>query len=139
LNATLISAIRDHTQGRHFSLVGGAYGCRRRSTCFLGDLAIVGLSSISDASKILRRIREAAMPSSRQTDVLVIIDSPNSPTVARRACRRPRHSIVDMFSLGGAWRPGRARAMQAYVDHMLALLPFEPKAMSDLGGLHAHS
>jgi lipid-A-disaccharide synthase len=33
-----------------------------------------------------------------------------------------------------AWRPGRARAMRAYVDHVLALLPFEPAALSRLGG-----
>jgi len=33
-----------------------------------------------------------------------------------------------------AWRPGRARAMNRYIDHVLALLPFEPKAHQDLGG-----
>ncbi len=33
-----------------------------------------------------------------------------------------------------AWRPGRARAMRAYVDHVLALLPFEPAAHERLGG-----
>ena len=33
-----------------------------------------------------------------------------------------------------AWRPGRARAMRGYVDHVLALLPFEPQAHARLGG-----
>jgi len=33
-----------------------------------------------------------------------------------------------------AWRPGRARSMRAYVDHVLALLPFEPDAHARLGG-----
>ena len=33
-----------------------------------------------------------------------------------------------------AWRPGRARAMRRYVDHVLALLPFEPEAHRRLGG-----
>ena len=33
-----------------------------------------------------------------------------------------------------AWRPGRAKAMRAYVDHVLALLPFEPAAHRRLGG-----
>jgi len=33
-----------------------------------------------------------------------------------------------------AWRPGRAPRMRAYVDHLLALLPFEPDAHRRLGG-----
>jgi lipid-A-disaccharide synthase len=33
-----------------------------------------------------------------------------------------------------AWRPGRARKMRPYVDHLLALLPFEPSAHARLGG-----
>src|SRR6185369_5156277 len=33
-----------------------------------------------------------------------------------------------------AWRPGRARKMRNYVDHVLALLPFEPAAHLRLGG-----
>src|SRR6185369_1867747 len=33
-----------------------------------------------------------------------------------------------------AWRPGRARKMRNYVDHVLALKPFEPEAHLRLGG-----
>src|SRR6185437_919795 len=33
-----------------------------------------------------------------------------------------------------AWRPWRARSMRRYVDHALALLPFEPAAHRKLGG-----
>jgi lipid-A-disaccharide synthase len=33
-----------------------------------------------------------------------------------------------------AWRPGRARAMVGYVDHVLGLLPFEPEAYRRLRG-----
>ena len=33
-----------------------------------------------------------------------------------------------------AWRPGRAKKMRAYVDHVLALKPFEPEAHRRLGG-----
>jgi len=33
-----------------------------------------------------------------------------------------------------AWRPGRAKRMRRYVDHVLALLPFEPDAHARLGG-----
>ncbi len=60
-----------------------------------------------------------------------------SPTASRGACAgsRPGIPIVDYVSpTVWAWRPGRAPAMRAYVDHLLALLPFEPEAHGRLGG-----
>jgi lipid-A-disaccharide synthase len=142
LGASLISAIRERTQGKaHFSGVGGAHMAAEGvpSLFPLGDLAIVGFSSIpAMLSKILRRIREAAdAVIAAKPDVLVIIDSPEfSHRVARRVRERaPDIPIVDYVCPSvWAWRPGRARAMRTYVDHVLALLPFEPKAMNDLGG-----
>ena len=70
-------------------------------------------------------------------DVLVIIDSPEfTHRVAKRVrARAPHIRIVDYVCPSvWAWRPGRARAMRSYVDHVLALLPFEPAAMQRLGG-----
>ena len=69
--------------------------------------------------------------------MLVIIDSPEfTHRVARRVrARAPAIPIVDYVCPSvWAWRPGRARAMRAYVDHVLALLPFEPAAMRRLAG-----
>ena len=43
--------------------------------------------------------------------------------------------IVDYVSpTVWAWRPGRARAMRRYIDHVLGLLPFEPEAYRRLKG-----
>jgi len=142
LGAALISAIRDRTQGKaHFSCVGGAHMAAEGvpSLFPLGDLAIVGFSSIpARIPKILRRIREAAdAVVAAKPDVLVIIDSPEfTHRVARRVRERaPDIPIVDYVCPSvWAWRPGRARAMRPYVDHVLALLPFEPRALKDLGG-----
>jgi lipid-A-disaccharide synthase len=67
----------------------------------------------------------------------VIIDSPDfTHRVARRVRKlAPKIPIVDYVSPSvWAWRPGRARAMRGYVDHVLALLPFEPAAHQRLGG-----
>jgi lipid-A-disaccharide synthase len=72
-----------------------------------------------------------------QPDALVIIDSPD---FTHRVARRVRAAasaipILDYVSPSvWAWRPGRARAMRGYVDHVLALLPFEPRAHARLGG-----
>ena len=70
-------------------------------------------------------------------DILVIIDSPDfTHRVAKRVRARDAWiPIVDYVSPSvWAWRPGRARAMRTYVDHVLALLPFEPEAYRRLHG-----
>jgi lipid-A-disaccharide synthase len=97
------------------------------------------VSSIPAAlPKSLRRIREAANAVvAARPDVLVIIDGPDfTHRVARRVrAKAPAIPIVDYVCPSvWAWRPARARAMLAYVDHVMALLPFEPKVMKELGG-----
>jgi lipid-A-disaccharide synthase len=67
----------------------------------------------------------------------VIIDSPAfTLRVARYVHWFDRSiPIIDYVSPSvWAWRAGRARAMGAYVDHVLALLPFEPDVHRSLGG-----
>jgi lipid-A-disaccharide synthase len=70
-------------------------------------------------------------------DIVVIIDSPDfTHRVARRVrARAPSIPIVDYVSpTVWAWRPKRAGAMRRYIDHVLALLPFEPEAYRRLHG-----
>lgn len=103
------------------------------------DIAVMGLLPvIKKLPTLLARIREtvekliAARP-----DVLVIIDSPDfTHRVAKRVRQAlPHLPVVDYVSPSvWAWRPGRAKAMRAYTDHVLALLPFEPEAHQRLGG-----
>ena len=103
------------------------------------DLSIMGFAAVvKQLPMILRRIRETAdAVIAAAPDILVIIDSPDfTHRVARRVrARRPAMPIVDYVSPSvWAWRPGRARAMRRYVDHVLALLPFEPEAIAGWAG-----
>ncbi len=105
----------------------------------IDDLAIVGFAAVAkQLPTLLRRIREAARAVlAAKPDVLVIIDSPDfTHRVARRVrAADPTIPIIDYVSpTVWAWRPGRARAMARYVDHVLALLPFEPQEHLALGG-----
>lgn len=105
----------------------------------IGDLAIVGFAAVArQLPMLLRRIREAAAAVVHaKPDILVIIDSPDfTHRVARRVRKAvPTIPIVDYVSpTVWVWRPGRARAMTRYVDHVLAVLPFEPKVHRELGG-----
>jgi lipid-A-disaccharide synthase len=105
----------------------------------LSDIAVMGIVPvIRRLPTVLARIRQtAAAVVASPPDILVIIDSPDfTHRVARRVRRRlPRLPVVDYVSPSvWAWRPGRAKAMRRYVDHVLALLPFEPDAHRRLGG-----
>ncbi|MGH6726359.1 MAG: lipid-A-disaccharide synthase [Pseudolabrys sp.] len=142
LGAALIAAIAKRSQGRaRFSGIGGMHMAEAgvASLFPLGDLAIIGFAAIpASLPRILKRIRQAAdAVIAARPDVLVIIDSPEfTHRVARRVrARMPAVPIVDYVCPSvWAWRPGRAHAMRAYVDHVLALLPFEPTVMRRLGG-----
>lgn len=142
LGAALVAALRRATHGSaRFSGVGGSHMAEAGvpSLYPLGDLAIIGFAAIPAAlPKILKRIRQTAdAVIAAKPDVLVIIDSPEfTHRVARRVrAKAPGIPVVDYVCPSvWAWRPGRARAMRAYVDHVLALLPFEPDAMKKLGG-----
>ncbi|HZL40265.1 MAG TPA: lipid-A-disaccharide synthase [Pseudolabrys sp.] len=141
LGAALIAAIRRRNPEARFSGVGGAQMAALGVTSLfpLGELAIIGfVQIIASLPKIVRRIRDTADAVVAATpDVLVIIDSPEfTHRVARRVrARAPGISTIDYVCPSvWAWRSGRARAMKSYVDHVLALLPFEPKVMRELGG-----
>lgn len=141
LGAALIAAIRRRNPVAVFSGVGGAHMAAAgvESLFPLGDLAIVGFSAIvASLPKIVARIEATAVAIvATKPDVLVIIDSPDfTHRVARKVrARTPDIPIVDYVCPSvWAWRPGRARAMRRYVDHVLALLPFEPGAMKRLAG-----
>jgi lipid-A-disaccharide synthase len=105
----------------------------------IDELSIMGIAAIPRRlPMIFRRIRQtAAAVVAARPDALVIIDSPDfTHRVARRVRRlAPKIPILDYVSPSiWAWRPGRARAMRAYVDQVLAILPFEPAVHVKLGG-----
>lgn len=142
LGAGLIAALRRAGGDKiRFSGVGGAQMAAQGvdSLFPLGDLAIIGFGAIvGRLPAILRRIRRTANAViAAKPDVLVIIDSPEfTHRVAKRVrARAPAIPIVDYVCPSvWAWRPGRARTMRAYVDQVLALLPFEPTELQRLDG-----
>jgi lipid-A-disaccharide synthase len=142
LGFKLMRALREATGGQiEFSGVGGeameAEGLR--SLFPLADIAVMGiLPVLAKLPSLLARIREAAAAVvAARPDALILIDGPDfTHRVARRVRKAlPGLPIVDYVAPSvWAWRPGRAKAMRAYVDCLLALLPFEPAAHKRLGG-----
>jgi lipid-A-disaccharide synthase len=135
-------ALRQRTAGRvRFAGVGGREMAAEglASLYPIDDLPIIGFSAIPRRiPKILRLMRLTAKTVvASHPDILVIIDSPGfTRGIARRVrAADPSIAIVEYVSPSvWAWRPGRARVMRAYIDHILALLPFEPDVHRRLGG-----
>jgi lipid-A-disaccharide synthase len=142
LGAGLMKVLRQRLGGAvKFEGVGGQSMAREglASLFPIERLSIMGLAAVvKQFPMILRHIRETATAvTAASPDILVIIDSPDfTHRVARRVrARDPSIPIIDYVSPSvWAWRPGRARAMRAYVDHVLALLPFEPEEYRRLRG-----
>ena len=142
LGFKLIRALREAWDGDVALLgVGGeAMEAEGLKSLFpIADIAVMGiLPVLARLPTLMARIGQTsgAIIEARP-DALVVIDSPDfTHRVARRVRRAmPDLPIVDYVSPSvWAWRPGRARAMRAYVDRVLALLPFEPDAYVRLGG-----
>jgi lipid-A-disaccharide synthase len=142
LGAGLMRALKKQCGG-HIAFAGvGGEGMAREGLASLfplTDISLVGFTAVlRQLPLVLRRIRETANAAiAARPDVVVIIDSPDfTHRVARRIrAVRPDIPIVDYVSPSvWAWRPGRAPAMRAYIDHVLALLPFEPDVHARLGG-----
>ena len=105
----------------------------------LSDVAVMGpVAILRQLPALVRRVyRTVDAAVAFAPDVFVIIDSPEftHPIAKRIAKRLPSVPIIDYVSPSvWAWRPGRAARMRRYIDHVLALLPFEPKVHAELGG-----
>lgn len=105
----------------------------------MSDIAVMGPGEVLPRlPRILRRMREtAALAVDAQPHAVVIIDSPDfTHAVARRIHKQAPHlPIINYVSPQvWAWRQGRAVRMAEYLDHVLALLPFEPEFYADKGG-----
>jgi lipid-A-disaccharide synthase len=142
LGAALMRALRLATSGGiRFSGVGGTQMAEEglARVVAASPTPIIGFAAIPAAAlhywRLIRQTAAAAIAAN--PDVMVIIDSPEfTHRVARRVRRAaPGIPIVDYGAPSvWAWRPGRARAMRRYIDHVIALLPFEPAAFARLNG-----
>ncbi|MEQ1578590.1 MAG: lipid-A-disaccharide synthase [Hyphomicrobium sp.] len=142
LGEKLMAALTQLTGGHAlFSGVGGAGMERQGLTSLfpLHEVAVMGpLSILVHLPRLVRRVHDTvAAAIAAGPDAVIIIDAPEftHPIAKRIRKRRPDIPIIDYVSPSvWAWRPGRATKMRSYIDHVLALLPFEPAAHERLGG-----
>ncbi|KQV33068.1 MULTISPECIES: lipid-A-disaccharide synthase [unclassified Rhizobium] len=142
LGADLVRALKPMVDGP-VELVGvGGEGLEAEGLQSLFDyseLSIMGIAQVlARLPLLIRRIGQTANAIiAAKPDALLIIDSPDfTHRVARRVRKAlPGLPIVNYVCPSvWAWKEKRAPAMRAYVDHVLAVLPFEPEVMKRLEG-----
>lgn len=102
------------------------------------ELAVMGLFEVLPRLRaILARLAQTVQDvETWRPDVLLTIDSPAFGLRVARKAKAARPGLTTVHYVAPsvwAWRPGRARKMARYTDHVLALLPFEPPWMTAEG------
>lgn len=139
LGGALMEGLRTLVPDVEFDGVGGplmqAQGLESRFP--MSELSIMGLVEVLPKFfHLKRRISETAQAVlDTQPDVLITIDSPDfSLRVAKLVKAQSKIRTVHYVAPSvWAWRPGRADKMAKVIDHVLALLPFEPPYMERAG------
>jgi lipid-A-disaccharide synthase len=102
------------------------------------ELSVMGIAEVLPKYfHLKRRIRQAAEAAlASGAEALVTIDSPDfclRVAAIVKAARPEFRTIHYVAPSVWAWRPGRAARMARVIDHVLALLPFEPPYMTAAG------
>ncbi|EJF87235.1 lipid-A-disaccharide synthase [Bartonella rattimassiliensis] len=119
--------------GRHLKALG------LKSFFDSQDIALIGLKEVlKKLPLLLLHIRNLSQfIAQEQPDCLIIIDSPDFTHRVAKKVRALEPSIPIIKYVAPtvwAWRPERAKAMCGFIDHVLAVFPFEKKVMQDLEG-----
>lgn len=140
LGAALMGGLATLVPGIAFDGVGGPQmqdaGLTTRFP--MEELSVMGLAEVLPKYRALRRrmIETADAVIDTLPDALITIDSPDFclRVAARVRAARPDIPVIHYVAPSvWAWRPTRAAKMARHVDHVLALLPFEPPYMQAAG------
>ena len=140
LGGALMAGLKALEPGVSFTGIGGvdmaAQGLESRFP--MEELSVMGIAEVLPKYRQLkRRIAEtAAAVAETRPDALITIDSPDFCLRVAKAAKKLGYDgpvIHYVAPSVWAWRPGRAAKMAKVVDHVLALLPFEPPYMEAAG------
>lgn len=140
LGAALMAGLQALVPAVEFHGIGGPLMAEKglNSQFPMEELAIMGLIEVLPKYRHLkRRIAETAAQITRFVpDALITIDSPDFCLRVARLARAANPGLKTIHYVAPtvwAWRPGRAATMAPFIDHVLALFPFEPPFMQAVG------
>lgn len=140
LGASLMAGLRQLVPDAEFIGIGGPeMQAQGMDSLFpMDELSLMGIWEVLPKYRHLkRRIAQTAQAVLDQSpDALITIDSPDFSLRVARAARAARPDLRTIHYVAPsvwAWRPGRALKMAQVIDHVLAILPFEPPLMLAAG------
>lgn len=140
LGGALIAGLRQLDPAMTVRGIGGeAMAAQGLESLFpMSELSLMGIWEILPKYRALkRRIAQTAQAVIEAApDVLITIDSPDFGLRVARIVRAAAPGIRTVHYVAPsvwAWRSGRAAKMARVIDHVLAILPFEPPLMQAAG------
>lgn len=139
LGAKLMASLKRETKGRaRFAGIGGPQMAAEglESIFPMEELSVMGLVEIIPKIPRLRFLINETVSkiSTLRPDALVTIDSPGfTLRVAKKVAGLGFPLVHYVAPSVWAWKPGRAKKIARYLNHVLALLPFEPIYMQRVG------
>ncbi|QBX34648.1 lipid-A-disaccharide synthase [Paracoccus liaowanqingii] len=140
LGAALMAGLRQLDADAQFDGIGGPAmtGLGLHSLFSMDELSVMGIWEVLPKYRHLKRriAQTAEAVTAAAPDVLITIDSPDFGLRVAHLARAARPDLRTVHYVAPsvwAWRPGRARKMARVIDHVLAILPFEPPLMEAAG------
>ncbi|WP_120501329.1 lipid-A-disaccharide synthase [Roseovarius sp. EL26] len=138
LGAALMTGLKSLTDVEFDGVGGPLMQAEGLKSLFpMDELSVMGLAEVLPKyPELRRRLHQTANAVlDVQPDVLITIDSPDfglrvAKLVKAKTSIRTVHYVAPSV---WAWRPKRADKMAKVIDHVLALLPFEPPYMQAAG------
>ncbi len=141
LGARLMRALKAKTENNveFFGIGGDTMEKEGMTSLFdISELAIMGLCEvIPSIPKVLKRIKQTVEDIVKiHPDIVITIDSWSFGSRVQKKLRALKLGIPQVHYVAPqvwAWKKKRARTMYKYVDHLLTLLPQEPKYFTPYG------
>ncbi|WP_028914023.1 lipid-A-disaccharide synthase [Pseudorhodobacter ferrugineus] len=140
LGAALMAALKTLQPNLQFHGIGGPLMQAQGLTSLfpMEELSIMGIAEILPKYRHLKRriAQTAAATLAENPAALITIDSPDFCLRVAKIVKQANPALKTIHYVAPsvwAWRPGRATRMAQHIDHVLALLPFEPPLMQAAG------
>ena len=104
----------------------------------MSELSVMGFVEIASQYKNLKKRLNQTISSilDQKPDVLLTIDAPEFCFRVAKKIKELNKNIPIVHYVAPsvwAWRPNRAKKISNFIDHILALFPFEPRYFHDVG------
>ena len=140
LGAALMAGLKTLSPGVEFAGIGGPLMQAQGMTSLfaMDELSVMGIAEVLPKYRALRRrIAQAAGAAlACAPAAMITIDSPDFCLRVAKIVKQAQPTLRTIHYVAPsvwAWRPGRAAKMARVIDHVMALLPFEPPFMTAAG------